>query len=182
MTRHRIAIAAACAVALTAFLGCAGNRSVPRADYIHGPLPHQARRAPDYAGETFWARLAPEAYEPMSAVPAQLSPDQDLAVREFGPPEYRREFESLEGEDVLEWLDLDHDTLFQFIDGELVYQGEIRDLEHALLRYGYPNEAIYHLQEANVERLTFVYEPPYAHRRRIVSFANGIQVFEERHN
>lgn len=178
MTLRLIAVAP---LAAAFALGCA-SRTVPPADYIHGPVPHQARRATDYATETLWSTLAREAYRPLARVPARRSPDQDLVIREFGPPSHERRFDSIENEAVVEWLNIDHNQLFQFVGGRLVFQGEIRDLEHTLLRHGQPSIAMYHQFDPEIERVTFVYAEPYTMERLYFNFANGMLDFEERHN
>jgi hypothetical protein len=178
--RFRDTLALAAASALLA-LGCA-SRTPPPADYIHGPLPHQERRAPDYSHDTFWSHLSHEAYETLSQAPADRSEDQEMVVREFGPPTHRREFTSLMGEDVVEWLNIGQNQLFQFIGGALAYQGEIRDIEHTLIRWGRPNEVIYRHQDPEIDRVTFIYRPAYSVESTYFDFANGTLDYEEHHN
>jgi hypothetical protein len=173
-------LALAVAGALLAF-GCA-SRVIPPADYIHGPYPHQARRAPDYGSQTLWSTLHRNAYEPLTQAPSRLSPDQDLVVHEYGPPTHRREFRSLEGEVVVEWLNVDQNRLFQFTGGRLIFDGDIRDLEHTLLRYGSPQDVTYHQFDPEIERVTFIYRQPYTMRMQYFDFANGTLDYEEHHN
>ncbi|MBN1476670.1 hypothetical protein JXA47_07955 [Candidatus Sumerlaeota bacterium] len=178
---HRLTLVITALIPLLA-LGCTGSRSFPRADYVHGPIPHQARRTTDYSREAFWAPLNRTAYEALEHLPRRMSTDQDLVVREFGPPQWGREFESLEGEDVLEWLQVDQNRLFQFVEGELVFEGDIRDLEHTLLSHGVPDEVLYHVVDPGVERVTFIYsDVNRSSRAMYFDFSNGMMTFEERH-
>jgi hypothetical protein len=163
-------------------LGCASSsRDIPRADHMHGPIPHQVRRAPNYASMTFWSHLNHEVYEPVEGLPGDLSIDQELTIREFGQPDYWRDFTSLEGENVTEWLNIDHGVLHQFVDGEKVFQGDIRDLEHTLLRYGAPNEVSYRILSPQIERVLFMYQPAFSRRASYFDFANGALVHQNRH-
>jgi hypothetical protein len=185
MSRSRLAgpflgIAALC---LFTLWGCAsGSRQFPRADYAHGPMPHQARRVQNYPDLTRWSRLSHEAYEPVHSLPRRLSVDQDLIVREFGQPAYQRQFETAEGEKVLEWLNIEQNLCFQFVDGELVFQGPIRDIEQILLSHGRPQIASAHIDESNIERVFFVYTHPFSMDRQYFSFANGQLIYEEHHD
>ncbi len=171
------------ALALSAMLalGCASNRTIPRADYQHGPLPHQHRRLHQWGSMAFWSRLSPDVYDAVESLPRDLSVDQDLTVREFGPPQWEREFKSLDRERVLEWLNIDHGLVFHYIDGELVFQGPIRDIEHVMLRHGQPNRVLQSMTTAQVERVTFVYSRVFSLAREYHSFANGALVTEDYH-
>jgi hypothetical protein len=181
MTCRRQWIAAGWALALVLALGCARTRDIPRADHMHGPFPRQYLRTQDYAWDTFISWIAREVYEPVGRLSRRLSRDQRLIVHEFAPPIHSREFKSLERERILEWLNIDHDLMCQFIDGTLVYQGEIRDLEHTLLRHGRPSSVIYHQDEGEIERVTFIYKEVYNMERQYFDFANGHLITEDRH-
>lgn len=184
MSRSSIRIPWAGIFALSAALvGCTvGHRPIPRADYVHGALPHQERREPDYAQFERWVWLSPDAYEPVEGTPDELSADQRLTVREFGPPAFKREFETFSGEQVLEWLNPEHNLCFQYIDGALVFQGPMRDLEHTLLRHGRPQRVVFNTAERNIRRVTLVYERPFSLERQFYSFADGQLIYEEQHN
>lgn len=180
MIMMRLFSALALAMALLLPLGCAPNLQPPPSDYLGGRLPQQFRRTTDYRSETFWSRLNSDAYERLERLPRNLSTDQQLIVQEFGAPGYQREFESLEREDVIEWLNVDRDSLYQFIDGSLVFEGEIRDLEHVLLRRGYPYRVIYNIDYPGVERITFMYREVFGSGLEFYSFARGMLVHRER--
>lgn len=180
MITLRLFSALALATVLLLPLGCAPSLQPPRSDYIGGPLPQQFRRTTDYRSETFWSRLSPDAYERLERLPQHLSTDQQLIVQEFGAPDYQREFESLENEDVVEWLNVDRNTLYQFIDGSLVFEGDMRDLEHVLLRRGYPYRVIYNIDYPGVERITFMYREVFGSGLEFYSFARGMLIHQER--
>lgn len=172
-------------IALGALVGLAGGcgrntAAIPAADHMHGPVPHQVRRLSDYRSEAFWSHLHPDIFEVVEALPRHMSVDQELTVREFGQPDYQREFEALTGEEVLEWLSMDHGVLHQFVDGTLVFQGEIRDLEHTLLRFGAPNSVMYRMQDPQIERVTFMYRRAFTTASQYFDFANGALIFEGR--
>jgi hypothetical protein len=191
MSLTRALATAGLAVALSITLACTTSRDIPRADHMHGPLPHQQLRSPDYDRITFWAPLDNEVYERVRVSdgeimafggPLVLTRDQELIVHEFGPPEYGRRFRSLEGERVLEWLLIDQNLMCQFVEGTLVYQGEIRDLEHTLLRHGAPAEVMYNVHSlGGNERVTFIYSKSLEPDSQYYSFSNGQLVYEDRH-
>lgn len=69
--------------------------------------------------------------------------DQETILTEWGVPDYvRKPFKSLEGERVHEWVYLDEYRIFQFVKGELVYDGPLTDFEQTLMRLGYPDRMV----------------------------------------
>lgn len=68
------------------------------------------------------------------------SEEQEVLLEEWGRPTYlRNPFSSIEGEGVEEWVYLDQQRIFQFVDRGLVYEGPLTDFEMLLIRYGYPD-------------------------------------------
>lgn len=160
--------------------GCArSTRDVPRADYRHGPLPHQERRSTDWVYEDFLLR-SPDDYDRLEHLDEdELSTDQRLIVQEFGMPDFERTFWALSQENVQEWLDIDDNLCLQFVEGELVFQGPTSDMEHTILRYGVPSEVLRSMGYAGVERITFIYTRRFTPSQMHFSFANGALILEE---
>lgn len=98
------------------------------------------------------------------------SHDQETIITEWGKPDYvRGNFLSMEDERVKEWVYLDHRKVFQFIKGELVFDGPLTDLEQVFMQYGYPDSATTQIDEAGTVLHALVY--------RSVMSANRLETF-----
>jgi len=103
-----------------------------------------------------------------------LSQDQKEIIAEYSQPDYlRRTFRSTRGDRVKEWAYVAQGKIFQFVRRQLVYEGELTDLEKTLIQYGYPNFVFAEQLEPDITRLTFIYESIFGLRRQMFSFANG---------
>jgi len=103
-----------------------------------------------------------------------LSQDQKEIIAEYSQPDYlRRTFRSTRGDRVKEWAYVAQGKIFQFVRRQLVYEGELTDLEKTLIQYGYPNFVFAEQLESDITRLTFIYESIFGLRRQVFSFANG---------
>lgn len=61
-------------------------------------------------------------------------------LEESGQPDYmRKPIKSIWGDTFEEWVYWDLATVFQFVQGQIVYIGPLTDLEKTLIIYGYPN-------------------------------------------
>ena len=85
----------------------------------------------------------------------------------------RRTFRSARGDLVKEWAYLAQGKIFQFVRRQLVYEGELTDLEKTLIQYGYPNFVFAEQLEHDFKRLTFKYKSIFGLRTQIFSFADG---------
>lgn len=111
----------------------------PQRDFFH----HCFRKVYGVPGENFRA----------------ASPDQEVLLEEWGPPDYvRRRFESNEDERVDEWAYLDEFRIFQFVKGEIVYEGPLTDYEQTLMRYGFPDRMSTLINEQGRVVHAFVYK------------------------
>ena len=98
----------------------------------------------------------------------------------WGRPDWiRRPFESNSGDKVHEWIYLDLNQMFQFVDGMLVYEGPVTDFEQTLIRRGYPQRAMT-LRESNGKVITIlIYTKIWGSRIDQYRFVNGMLSFQE---
>jgi hypothetical protein len=105
-----------------------------------------------------------------------LTSDQKAILKEWGQPDYLRgPYKSTRGEsNVTEWVYHPLNHLFQFIDGEMVYEGPLTDQERTALVHGAPGEVIVSQVEPNIRRETWIYRPVFlSGREKLYSFTNG---------
>jgi hypothetical protein len=98
----------------------------------------------------------------------------------WGTPDWvRRPYKSNHGDKVHEWVYLDLNQMFQFVDGKVVYEGPVTDYEQLLIRRGYPQRAI-NLRESNGEIIsTLIYTTIWGSELDQYRFENGMLSFRE---
>ncbi len=129
-------------ILLLAFLtaGCAFNTN-PRFDV--DPVtekPTMVKRYPKYPAwqELFFWRTK-EYRKNTKELSYLLSDEQEDLISRYGQPDYiRRTFFSTRGDRVHEWLFWDDQRVAQFVQGQVVWEGQLTDLEKVLLLYGRP--------------------------------------------
>lgn len=107
------------------------------------------------------------------------NPDQCAVLKEWGAPDYvRKPFRDLEERWIEEWVYFGKDHVFQFSDHNLVYEGEVTDLEQLLLRLGYPDRAEITKGESGLVKHFLYYERPITRGRQdSYELANGWIVY-----
>jgi len=171
--------AAVMAVAVLLF-SCAIGKP-PRWDYGVLGRPAEYKRYPRNIAVDYMSRFRRLAYRKVEhPIKDFLTDEQRQWVGKNGQPEYRRRvFRSREGERVDEWVYLKKNKLVQFVQGHVVYQGEVTDLEVTMIRLGYPRNVMMGQVEPGMERLTFIYSRPIDLEREVFSFSNGKLVYRQ---
>lgn len=167
---------------VVAAFGCAcATGSPPRWRYDADGQPQQYKRYPRHIAVDYFSRFRRTAYvkveQPLERF---LSDEQRAWISDNGQPDYcRRPFRSRLKERVEEWIYLPQNKLVQFVQGHVVYEGEVTDLERVMIRYGYPRGAIVGQMEPTLERFTFVYSRPLDLEREVFSFSDGKIIFRQ---
>jgi hypothetical protein len=115
-----------------------------------------------------------------------LTEEQKQVLREWGQPDYLRgPYKSTRFDSVIEWAYHPLNHLFQWVEGELVYEGPLTDQERVAITYGAPREATIRQLQPNIRRETWVYRPWFlsvvgmTSRERIFDFANGKLLYSQ---
>ena len=148
------------AVSLSILMGCATQHArLPQRIDAAG-VPQSFKRVERGAQRDFFHHFVRTVYHktnPDSFMPVADS-DQTAVVKQWGPPTWiRKTFPSLQGERVKEWLYIDQRRVFQFVGGQLVYDGPLTDYEQILLSRGYPDrvETDYPETGTNIDVLVY---------------------------
>jgi hypothetical protein len=111
-----------------------------------------------------------------------LTPDQQRVLAQWGQPDWLRgPFRTTRGDTATEWLYERQNRIFQWVDGELVYQGPVTDVERTMLVHGAPTHVIITYLEPNTRRETFIYRDTFRSmgREKVFSFSNGRLIFSQ---
>jgi hypothetical protein len=159
----------ACAV------GCAFNTN-PRFDIEPETGDHlMVKRYPKYPRykELFFWKTK-EYHKNDKQLTWMLSDDQKNILEQYGQPDYiRRVYFSTRRDRVHEWLYWDEHRVVQFVQGTLVWEGQITDLEKTLLLYGRPTVMHYSTSEELQTRFVWVeYRRWLGKRERYFFFIN----------
>lgn len=124
--------------------GCMTNQA-PR--FLYGPDGEkiQFKRYEKNIARDWFRHQSRKIYDVCMAEPHDplLSVQQVDVLTTHGKPDYMRvEFLADTKEYVTEWVYVERDKLFQFIQGELVFEGPVTDYEKVLIRFGRPDYAI----------------------------------------
>jgi hypothetical protein len=124
-------------------VGCTHRAGSPfNYDAEGRPYTYQRR---EYNIERDWVHhVLSDVYKPpRRRFASRLTADQQPIVDQLGRPDWvRRPFRSFQNEKVQEWVYLDFAKVYQFIGGQLIFEGPLTDYEQILLRRGYPDHAI----------------------------------------
>lgn len=146
------------ALALTFSTGCA-TRPEPGVRFHRDGSITTYKRYELFPRRDFFHRFLRKAYSPPRESDLELAVRSEARVLEqFGPPDYvRKPFRSLQGERVNEWVYLDHQRIYQFVEGDLVFDGDLTDLEQLLIRHGYPDHSVVTVSDSGLVRNMFHY-------------------------
>ncbi|MEQ8822112.1 MAG: hypothetical protein RLY93_17890 [Sumerlaeia bacterium] len=164
--------------ALAAGAGCSTNRK-PLFDMSTGE-PEQFRRYTGRPAADFIVRFDRRAFEKTDAMKdSMLTADKRDVLDRHGQPDYAREGVDAHRDEIFdEWAYWDRNTIVQFIEGKLVYEGPLLDSDRYLITYGYPSKAYFQQYETGPVRETWVYEGFWRVKNRSVSFSDGSLVYQ----
>lgn len=142
-----------------ALAACAHTYPKPALIYNPDGSISQFKRFERFPERDFQHRFVRKAYSAGSESDVELAgEDMQPIVEEWGKPDFvRKPFHALGGELVREWVYLDNRRVFQFVDGHLVFEGELTDLEQLLIRLGYPDAMTTTIGESGIVRQAMVY-------------------------
>ncbi len=161
--------------AILAGAGCGNLNRVPR--YTIGgeeKLPVAFKRFARHDEQDFINRMRAEAYyRRVQELEPPLSESQRDVIARHGQPDYiRRRFKSTSNELVDQWVWWDRDVTTQFVQGELVWEGPLTDMDKFLVRFGYPQKARFLDPVPGTRRDIWVYEGIWQAHRRQVTFTD----------
>lgn len=164
-------------LALVAVLGgCAHNERpllIERYD-SHGEA-YLYKRFERQPVQDFWHHWTSAAYmRPTAKAVERVGRDGIGLVEQLGEPDWiRRPFKSIAGLKVDEWIYLSEDRLFQFAEGQLIFEGFVTDYERILLERGYPDKANVISTEDNMRIDVFYYRHMFWAQLDQYHFVNG---------
>ncbi len=146
------------AILLVCGLAMAGCVSRPQVIYEHDGSISSYKRYERHGERDFIHRFSRRAYRHPRPDFYGRGDDQRLILEQWGDPDYvRKTFRSLQGERVVEWVYLDKKRVIQFIKHEMIFDGELTDLEQIMLRNGYPDRIVTTIGESRHVHQTLVY-------------------------
>lgn len=177
----RLVIVAFCAVLFVVAAGCGNVNRVPRYN-MSAPLEIETfKRLTLHENRDFIYTWKKDAYSKVTK-PLRYNNSEDMrdALTRHGQPDYLRQgWKSTSNEIVDEWVYWDRDMVLQFVQNQLVYEGELTDMDKYRVRYGYPRRAWQQVYETGVRRDFWDYQNIGLDAGgRIVSFTNGSLVSE----
>ncbi len=110
-----------------------------------------------------------------------LLSDRAQLLEDLGPPTMMRRklFKSREGERIEEWVYRDDLLVAQFLDGRLVYQGPLSDLETLLTIHGYPDRFSRGHIHPDGEMKVFTYLPLFSAKVSLFKLVNDELVLKQ---
>jgi hypothetical protein len=166
-------------LALAAASAACTNNSKPRFDVEDEKATafrrYTGRPATDYVFR--WSKVAFDRVA--SDIDGPLSEDKTEMLERRGRPDYKRDnVKATRPETFDEWVYWDQNVLVQFIQGDLVYEGDLLDSDKTLVTYGYPSSAWSQKYEYGPTRELWVYEHLFDMGGRSYSFSDGKLNFE----
>lgn len=107
---------------------------------------------------------------------------QKEILDEWGQPDYLRgPFRSTRNDQVNEWVYLQSNHLFQFVDGMMVFEGPLTDQDRTMITYGAPTERTVTQSEPGIRHEFWVYRPWYTVNfdEKMFKFANGKMIYSQ---
>ncbi len=181
MIRFLSAFLLIAALALSA--GCGNLNRVPRYDVDSTLMPAQFKRFATYDEQDFINRFRAEAYKQRTGeIEEPLSADQRDVLDRHGMPEYvRLRFKAESNELVDQWAFWDRGVTCQFVQGQLVYEGELSEMDRYLIKHGYPQKATYSAPVTGMRRDFFYYTGVFQTPRHQATFTNERLISEFRY-
>lgn len=174
----RVLRAATVLLIAVAASSCTTNTK-PRFDVEDGKVSsyrrYTGRPATDYVFR--WTKKAFDKVD--SDIDGPLSEDKVAMLERRGRPDYKRDdVRATRPETFDEWVYWDQNVICQFVQGELVYEGELLDSDKTLVTWGYPSDAWSQKYEYGPTRELWVYEHVFEMGGRSYSFSDGKLNFE----
>lgn len=161
--------------------GCGNTNRTPR---YHVTKPGEIKtfkRKTKHASVDYLFQVKQSAYSPVKKpLTKRLTPSQTDVLSRHGQPDYiRRSFTAHTNEKVTEWAWIDRLVITQFVQGELVWEGPLTDMDKYLIHNGYPRRAWQQDYPDGTRRDVWDYQPVvFDTRGRIVTFTDERLVTE----
>jgi len=155
--------------------GCAISNKPLFIRYDADGKPVMEKRYRRYAARDFQTRWNVRAYNKnnTSGPHFLLSQEQKDVKQKYGPPEYiSSSYLSSRGDYVIEWLYLEKDVMFQFVNRHIAYEGPVSDKERVLVTYGYPDKAQM-VATRDIIREEYHYYTLFGIPKKVFNFVNG---------
>ncbi len=155
---------------------CATNRG-PRFNYGPDGEPVQFKRYEKHLAKDYFWHFTPIAFKRADAMPLDplLSDDQKNVLNEQGKPEYVREnYRADSNEIVTDWAFVSKRKIYQFIEGQVVYQGDLSDYDEMLIRRGRPDFVKVMANKDFGRTDLFTYKDWITHKTDQYGFKNGV--------
>lgn len=155
--------------------GCTVNHA-PRFHYGPDGEKIQFKRYEDHIALDFYHNQNPIIYTRTDALPLTpiLSEEQQALLEAKGKPDYVREdYASDTKERVTDWVYYDHNVLYQFVEGGVVFEGPVTDYEKVLIRRGRPTEATTPTNQTGRRTDVLLYRKAFSDQLDQYVFSNG---------
>lgn len=181
--KMRLVVPAFAATLLLSLAACGNLNRVPRYDVDAGLMPDPFKRYATYDEQDFVNRFRAEAWYPRTGeIEEPVSADMADVLDRHGLPEYvRYRFKAESNELVDQWAYWDRGVTVQFVQGMLVWEGDLTDMDRYLIKHGYPQKAIYSDPVTGARRDVFDYHGILQTPRRQVTFTNEKLISEFRY-
>ena len=166
------------------FAGCGSLNRVPRYDVPEPMAIETFKRQTKYPAQDFRHTFRKDAFRQVNRpISGRLSESQEDVLERHGQPDFVREgWRSTTNEIVNEWAWWDRSVVAQFVQRELVYEGELSDMDRTRIRYGNPRRVWTQQFEEGVRRDIWDYQGIlYDTRGLLMTFSDEKLVTEQRY-
>jgi len=123
--------------------GCGNTNRTPRYK-VPEPLKIETfKRKTKHPAVDYMFQVKSTAFSPVKKpITKRLSASQQDVLARHGQPDFiRRNFTAHTNEKVTEWAYVDRLVIAQFVQGELVFEGPLTNMDRYLIDHGYPRRA-----------------------------------------
>lgn len=155
--------------------GCTVNQA-PRFKYGPEGEKIEFKRYEKHLAMDYIYHQSPVAFQRTEALPLgpTLSDKQQEILKAKGKPDYvRNDYLSDSNEIVTDWVYFEKNIIYQFVEGEMVYQGPVSDMDKTLIRRGRPSRVETHETQTGHRADFLAYANPFTNVVDEYVFSNG---------
>jgi len=155
--------------------GCSVNQA-PRFKYGPEGEQIQFKRYEQHLAMDYIHHQTYQVYKRTEALPLgpTISETQKALLHDRGRPDYiRPDYYSDSNERVTDWVYFEEDLIYQFVEGEIVYEGPLSDMDELLIRRGRPSLTTIAENQTGNRADVLQYTRPFSDQLDEYMFKNG---------
>lgn len=170
--------------AVFAASGCGNLNRTPRYEAPEAMTIKTFKRETENQSQDYIINWKRDAYSKVTRpITRGVSPDQKDVLARHGQPDYlRKSWRALNADELVdEWAYWDRNVCVQFVQGQLVWEGPLTDMDRIRIQYGYPKRSSTQKVETGVRRDVWDYQGMTDSRGMIFTFTEEKLVSENRY-